>query len=92
MRASRKQERQLRKLRGRVHELEAAIETTEEQIEALDWKTADPRIARDGEKMRELRTARTEQEQALTELYRDWERVSLEIEATEDGLRTGANG
>ena len=91
-RASREQERQLRKLRQRVHELEAEIETTEQQIEALDWKTADPGVARDGEKMRELRTARREQEQALNELYRDWERVSLEIEATEDGLRTGANG
>ncbi len=91
-RASREQERQLRKLRRRVHELEAAIETTEQQIEALDWKTADPGIARDGEKMRELRTARREQEQALNGLYADWERVSLEIEATEDGLRTGANG
>ncbi len=91
-RASREQDRQLRKLRRRVHELEAAIETTEQQIEALDWKTADPGIARDGEKMRELRTARREQEQALNELYVDWERVSLEIEATEDDLGTGGRG
>ncbi len=82
--------RQLRKLHTRVHELEAAIEATEEQIEALDWKTADPGIARDGAQMRELRAARREHEQALNELYLDWERISMEIEEAEDGPRTEA--
>ena len=89
-RASREVKRQLRKLHTRVHELEAAIEATEEQIEALDWKTADPGIARDGAQMRELRAARRGHEQALNELYLDWERISMEIEEAEDGPRTEA--
>ena len=86
----RERERELRKLRARVHELEASIEATEEQIEAFDWKTADPGIARDGQQMRELGAARRERERALTELFRDWERASVEFEAAEDGLRTEA--
>ncbi len=91
-RARREGERALRKLRERVSEIESAIETTEAQIEALDWKTADPGVARDGGRMRELQQARKGHEQALNGLYRDWERVSTEAEAADDRLRGDATG
>jgi prefoldin subunit 5 len=84
--------RALRKLREHVSEIESSIKTTEGEIEAIDWKSADPEIARDGEQMRGLQHARSDHRQSLDNLYREWEQVSSEIEAAENALETEAFG
>jgi ATP-binding cassette subfamily F protein 3 len=89
-RADRERARALRKLRERVSEIESVIETAEGEIEAIDWKSADPAIARDGEQMRGLQRARSAQQQSLEDLYREWEQISSEIEAAENELETEA--
>ena len=83
-RIDRESARALRARRERVSEIESAIETAEARMEQLDWKSADPELARDGERMRELQRTRKEGRQALDQLYSEWERISAELEAAEN--------
>ncbi len=84
-RIDRESARALRAHRERVSEIESAIETAEAHMEQLDWTSADPELARDGERMRELQRARKEERRALDQLYSEWERISAELEAAENG-------
>jgi predicted nuclease with TOPRIM domain len=72
--------------------VETSIAEAESQIERLDWLSADPAIARNGERMRELAAERAALEERREALYREWEDVAAEIEAVEDGEGPGATG
>ncbi len=82
----RTRERALRKLREKASGLESEIETAEVEIERLGWQTADPDVARDGDRMRALALERVERRAALARLYSEWERVQAEIDSTEHAL------
>jgi ATP-binding cassette subfamily F protein 3 len=82
----------LRRLQERCEQVETSIAEAESQIERLDWLSADPAIARDGERMRELAAERAALEERREALYREWEDVAAEIEAVEDGEGPGATG
>ncbi|MCP4007039.1 MAG: ABC-F family ATP-binding cassette domain-containing protein [bacterium] len=76
----------LRTLKARGAELEARIESDEAEIERISWLCAEPEVARDGERMRELQLKRRTLETGLAQIYDEWERVAHEIEATETAL------
>ena len=69
-----------RKLRERGEQLEREIESLEAAITRLDWLAADPDVAKDGERMREIAAERRVQKEKLDALYPEWERVSAEAE------------
>jgi ATP-binding cassette subfamily F protein 3 len=82
----------LRRLQQRCEQVETSIAEAESQIERLDWLSADPAVARDGARVRELAAERAALQELRQDLYREWEEVSAEIEAVEDGEGPGAAG
>ena len=82
----RTRERALRRLRESAAGLESEIEAAEAELERLGWQTADPEVARDGDRMRALAQERDERRGALAHLYTEWERVQAEIDSTELAL------
>jgi ATP-binding cassette, subfamily F, member 3 len=68
-----------RKLKERAEQLEREIESLEAAIARLDWLAADPEVARDGERMREIAAERAAQKGKLDALYPDWERVQEQL-------------
>ena len=79
----RSRRKRLRELRDRVAEAERVIEAAEQEIERLGWLSADPDLARDGVRMRELELGRRAERARLDEQYGEWERLSAQIEALE---------
>jgi len=77
----RSRRKRLRELRDRVADAERVIETAEQEVERLAWLSADPGLARNGERMRELELDRRAERARLDEQYGEWERLSAEIEA-----------
>jgi len=69
-----------RKLRERAEALEREIESLEAAVTRLDWLAADPEVAKDGERMREIAAERRAQKDKLDALYPEWERISAEAE------------
>ena len=61
-------------------------------LERLGLETADPAVARDGERMRAIQSERRETESRLRDLYREWERTSAEVQGLEDLLETEPAG
>jgi ATP-binding cassette subfamily F protein 3 len=81
----RERERAERRLREAASRAEEAIEATEREIEQLDWRAAEPEVARDGERMREISEKRAALQSSLHEHYQAWERAQLELERAADG-------
>src|SRR5262249_44005928 len=69
-----------RKLKERSTQLEREIESLEAAITRLDWLAADPEVAKDGERMREIAAERRAQKEKLDALYPEWERISADLE------------
>ena len=88
----RARERSLRKLRAGELELEESIMSLERSLERLGLETADPAVARDGERMRAIQSERRETDSRLQDLYREWERTSAEVQGLEDLLETEPAG
>ena len=80
IREQRRQERDVRRLRESVSSSEAAIERAEAELERLGWLMAEPEMARDGERLREIELERRAQEEALARHYAEWERLAAELE------------
>ncbi len=81
---SRQRRKRLRELRARVSEAESPIESGEQEVERLGWLSADPALARDGGRMREIELERRSHQERLALLYSEWESLSAQIEALED--------
>ncbi len=90
-RAARAETRERKKARDRAARrlaaVEAEIAAAEEQLEALQWRLGDPALQRDGEGVRALEAERTGLRERIAELYREWEGLAEEIEASEDSGR-----
>jgi len=69
-----------RKARERQEKLEREIESLEAAIARLDWLAADPEIAKDGERMREIAAERRGHKEKLDALYPEWERISADAD------------
>jgi ATP-binding cassette subfamily F protein 3 len=81
----RARERELRKLRARVGELEAEIEGCEARIAEIDAHCATPEVARDGIRMRELAQERRAREARLAQTYAAWEDAASALDAESPG-------
>jgi ATP-binding cassette, subfamily F, member 3 len=78
--AKKARERGQRKLRERSETLEREIEALEAAVTRLDWLAADPDVARDGDRMREIAAERRTHKDKLDALYLDWERMTAELD------------
>ena len=74
--AQRARDKGKKKLRERSQALEIEIESLEAAITRLDWLAADPTVARDGDRMREIAAERRAQKEKLDALYPEWERIN----------------
>jgi ATP-binding cassette subfamily F protein 3 len=79
-------ERRMRSLQARCADLEEQIVETEKEVERLGLQSADPVVARDGDRMRSLELERRALESRLPELYAEWERKSAELEVATQAL------
>jgi ATP-binding cassette subfamily F protein 3 len=79
-------ERRVRTLEARCAELETEIVETETEAEQLGLASADPAIARDGERMRDLELRRRALAARVPELYAEWERAAAELEVALQAL------
>ena len=70
-------------------ETESAIEAAETRWEQLDSLSADPEVARDGDRMREITHERRGLEDELTELNQRWDDLADELTALEAGATSG---
>jgi ATP-binding cassette subfamily F protein 3 len=77
----RARERDLRRLRARVGELESGIAEIETRIAEIDARCAAPEVARDGTRMRELAQERRELDSRLAQAYASWEEAALALDA-----------
>ena len=77
----------LRELHKRGAEIETRIEAAEASLQEIDGLFAQPGLARDGERMRELQLQRRDLLERAAELYAEWERIGervAELEADPD--------
>ena len=86
--AERITERQRRKsvdrFRRKIAASESEIQTAEEALEALGLRLGDPEVYKDGDRVRGIEAERSELQTRVDGLYRDWERLSAELEALEE--------
>jgi ATP-binding cassette subfamily F protein 3 len=79
----RARERERRLLRTRAAELEAEIERSEQRMREIDAQFAQPELARDGSRMRELSLERRNLEQRLAQTYPAWEQAQADLDRAE---------
>ena len=79
--AQRARDKGKKKLRERSQALEIEIESLEAAITRLDWLAADPTVARDGDRMREIAAERRAQKEKLDALYPEWERMTSALDS-----------
>jgi ATP-binding cassette subfamily F protein 3 len=79
-------ERRVRSLEARCAELELEIVDAETEVEQLGLASADPAIARDGDRMRDLELRRREVAARVPDLYAEWERSAAELEVAQQAL------
>jgi ATP-binding cassette subfamily F protein 3 len=88
----RAQERQRKKAREqlsrKIAKLEETIAGREQDLEALGWRLGDPEVFKDADQVREINAARDATQSEIAALYRDWERLSGELEALHDALES----
>jgi ATP-binding cassette subfamily F protein 3 len=90
-RESRQLERERKKAREklgrRIRRLEEEIQSAEGELEALGWKLGDPDLYKDVERLRALTESRQTAESGVAAMYAEWERLSDELAALDDGGR-----
>jgi ATP-binding cassette subfamily F protein 3 len=69
----------LRRLRGRLDEVERRIRELEDRLRALGDLLAAPELYRDGERVRAAVSERDDAEQEVAALMREWETLSTEL-------------
>ena len=67
------------KVKTAIKKVEADIEAKEQAIAEIDEKLADPAIATNSAKLNELGSLRAKEQEALDELYEQWETLSSEL-------------
>jgi ATP-binding cassette subfamily F protein 3 len=86
--ADRQAERERRKsvdrVRRKLTACEAEIQAAEQALVELGHRLGDPQVYRDGDRVREVELERSSLQQQTEALYRDWERLTAELEAAED--------
>ncbi len=63
--------------------VEQEIRGREERLEEIAWQLGDPELRKDPDAIREVEAERDALRGRVEELYRDWERLSAEVEAGE---------
>ena len=91
----RRHDKAIRAATTAIQTAEAEIERLESDLERLGWLCADPEVARDGERLREIQSERQAVQLQLDAQYTDWERSSGELEslqgaATDESAETSA--
>jgi ATP-binding cassette subfamily F protein 3 len=76
--------RRLARTRKRLASVETEIVDLEKQLEALSWRLGDPEVFRDADRARALGAKRSELRQSIDDRYTEWERLSAEVEASEN--------
>jgi ATP-binding cassette subfamily F protein 3 len=88
--AARKRDRERTQRHKRVTKQLAAIEeeihAREGRLEEISWRLGDPDMHRNPDAIREVETERDETRRRVDELYREWERLAAEVEASEQGV------
>ena len=74
-----KEQARIRKQENAIKKVEADIEAKEQAIAEIDEKLADPAIAINSAKLNELGSLRAKEQEALDELYEQWETLSSEL-------------
>ena len=74
-----KEQARIRKQENAIKKVEADIEAKEQAIAEIDEKLADPAIATNSAKLNELGSLRAKEQEALEELYEQWETLSSEL-------------
>ena len=74
-----KEQARIRKQENAIKKVEADIEAKEQTIAEIDEKLADPAIATNSAKLNELGSLRAKEQEALDELYEQWETLSSEL-------------
>ena len=74
-----KEQARIRKQENAIKKVEADIEAKEQAIAEIDEKLADPEIATNSAKLNELGSLRAKEQEALEELYEQWETLSSEL-------------
>ena len=74
-----KEQARIRKQENAIKKVEADIEAKEQAIAEIDEKLADPEIATNSAKLNELGSLRAKEQEALDELYEQWETLSSEL-------------
>ena len=74
-----KEQARIRKQENAIKKVEADIEAKEQAIAEIDEKLADPAIATNSAKLNELGILRAKEQEALDELYEQWETLSSEL-------------
>ncbi len=68
-------------IQEKLRAIEGEIAAREARLEELSRALADPDLYRDPNRIREATTKRREVEEQIAWLYRDWERLSLDLES-----------
>ena len=74
-----KEQARIRKQENAIKKVEADIEAKEQAIAEIDEKLADLAIATNSAKLNELGSLRAKEQEALDELYEQWETLSSEL-------------
>ena len=74
-----KEQARIRKQENAIKKVEADIEAKEQAIAEINEKLADPEIATNSAKLNELGSLRAKEQEALDELYEQWETLSSEL-------------
>jgi ATP-binding cassette subfamily F protein 3 len=81
---ARERERRRRRLEAQVSELEREIGQAELELRGMDQSFADPELARDGERMRQLKEAHSALHRRLRKLYDEWESAHEALDSPEE--------
>ncbi len=84
-RAEREQQKAEQRVQRRVERIEAEILEREQRHEAAGWEMGAPEIASDPDSLVEIETQRSELQTEIDSLYREWERLTDELAAIQDG-------
>lgn len=76
----RRLEKAHKEARAGIQSAESEIERLEAELERLGWLCADPEVARDGDRLREIQAERQKLQAELDGQYANWERSTAELE------------
>ncbi len=84
--ASKALAREVRSIRARLAAVEGQIHELEAQLQSIGLALADPELYRDGERARSIAQARKDTEQRVAWLMKEWEELSVQLTAVDEGL------